>query len=66
MIDIEDFLKENMKIEMDYDFLEMECDGRNLYPDVMEFNEIILGAGCVQKKKKKIYDMNEYDYDEMN
>lgn len=60
--DIENFLKETMTQEIDYDFVDSDFDGRNLYPDTVEFSENVLGAGCIQKRKKEIYDLDEYDY----
>lgn len=57
MSDIDSYLKETYE---DY------FDVMELYPEeeIIEFSEIILGPGCYQKKKKRIYDQmdinNEY------
>lgn len=65
MEDIEEFLNEAMiaKYDYNYNFLDTDFDGRNLYSDIVEFNEIVLCVGCIQKKKKEIYDKGEYEFD---
>lgn len=61
--DIESFLRELKIQENDVgtDFY-LDLDGDYLYPDYdpIEFSENVIGQGCIQKRKKEIYDASEW------
>ena len=54
LTDIEQFLKESKNNNV-YDY--EDYDDRDLYlEEPREFTEKVLGAGCIQRSKKRIYD----------